>query len=71
MPETITLLNIFHSKIRLRKGDFAMKKSNSKVNVEVINFTQVVYNNLIVNVNADNSFIHKRNYLFFLSLTSS
>lgn len=32
-----------------------MKKSNSKVNVEVINFTKIVYNNLIINVNANNS----------------
>lgn len=45
-----------------------MKRLNGKVNVEVINFTQVVYNNLIVNVNTDNSFIHKRNYLFFFLL---
>lgn len=32
-----------------------MKKSNDKVNVAVINFTKIVYNNLIVNVNTDNS----------------
>lgn len=32
-----------------------MKTSNSKVNVEVINFTKTVYNNLIVNVNTNNS----------------
>lgn len=32
-----------------------MKKSSNKVNVAVINFTKIVYNNLIVNVNTDNS----------------
>lgn len=47
-----------------------MKKSNSKVNVEVINFTKTVYNNLIVNVNTNNSSSNKlkslRNNLLYV-----
>lgn len=47
-----------------------MKTSNSKVNVEVINFTKTVYNNLIVNVNTNNSSSNKlkslRNNLLYV-----
>lgn len=47
-----------------------MKTSNSKVNVEVINFTKIVYNNLFVNVNTDNSSNNKlkslRNNLLYI-----
>lgn len=47
-----------------------MKKSNSKVNVAIINFTKIVYNNLIVNVNTNNSSSNKlkslRNNLLYI-----
>lgn len=47
-----------------------MKKSSDKVNVAVINFTKIVYNNLIVNVNTDNSSNNKlkslRNNLLYI-----
>lgn len=47
-----------------------MKKSSDKVNVAVINFTKIVYNNLIVNVNTDNNSSNKlkslRNNLLYI-----
>lgn len=36
-----------------------MKKTSSKVDVKLINFTKISYNNLIVNVNTDNSSSNK------------
>lgn len=47
-----------------------MKKSSDKVNVAIINFTKIVYNNLIVNVNTDNNSSDKlkslRNNLLYI-----